>query len=315
MAVIPEIPSLSVIVKTDGQPAVEYDPPIEPSPTDKAGSVDPDDGPSICRYIESITDQTFSIEAVFSPSFQIRRGYDHLFMNVEVDGDWLAWDHCRIGKYFLRKPKALKVDTCWISANIPGQGTAYDLKFCSVAAIEIASLDRINQDVKIARNMGSIVIKVGFGKGLSTKKDDSISDNVLAQSKNGERIELAMKALKGRALTHGATLSARQNCDGAGLVTTWFTKQKPIATFIFKYRSQAGLRSEVILPPHEVEDTVDNDILQMSVEELQKIAMDARRSNKSVIKRECDDDAAVVPTKHVKVKEVDGILDITEDSD
>ncbi|KAF4585630.1 hypothetical protein GQ602_004935 [Ophiocordyceps camponoti-floridani] len=236
MAVHPAIKGLTVTVKVDGKTATEYPTPLDFDPRQICDS----DVQPICCFIESSSGLSFKVEAATTAAFEAaRQPYDHLILRVSVDGHFVH-GLCNT----LKAPLTLTIDGSPKTSTVPGCEEIRRLMFSDVSGVDDATKKSITHDINVARELGLIkaFVFVAHGKQASPAKY-----NINLPSSSGP-LKLAEKAMKGRELTHGTTISNdfrlrtfQQYFD--------FRNRCKIAEFWFLYRSRGALQREMILPP------------------------------------------------------------------
>jgi hypothetical protein len=84
MAILPNVPSVSVRIIVNDEPAEEFPPPVGSSLNSDVGSLH---FPKVHRYIESQNGQSYSIEVSFDPEFHPSEGCDAVDIEKTIDGN------------------------------------------------------------------------------------------------------------------------------------------------------------------------------------------------------------------------------------
>ncbi|RCI11776.1 hypothetical protein L249_7147 [Ophiocordyceps polyrhachis-furcata BCC 54312] len=237
MAIIPEFDGLTVIVKIDGKTATEY--PV-PEDFDQLPEEESAKQP-ICCFIESASGLSFSVKASTNSAFKAPPPFDHLTLQVWVDGNHV------LGNFQLLSegPVKLKIDRCDQTSTIPGCVESRRLIFSSVSGVDGATESTIDRDVRVASKIGTIKAELSLAYG-GTKVENHGSGYQIPRSDTA--LQLAEKSMKGRELTHGATLSTDFKIK-TSVQHVAFSQMRRVATLLFFYRSRSALRKEMVLPP------------------------------------------------------------------
>lgn len=84
MAILPNVPGVSVRIIVNDEPAEEFPPPVGSSLNSDVGSLY---FPKVHRYIESQNGQSYSIEVTFDPEFHPSEGCDAVDIKTTIDGN------------------------------------------------------------------------------------------------------------------------------------------------------------------------------------------------------------------------------------
>ncbi|KFY34976.1 hypothetical protein V494_06311 [Pseudogymnoascus sp. VKM F-4513 (FW-928)] len=235
MAVIDAVPGLEVSVCINGQPVNEYE--------DSGEEIDgPLASKTVVKYIEATSDAEFTINVTIDPAFDAHRGTrDDLLVDAKIDGKWVA------GRY--RDCTANNERTNWttvldgIRDYEADRQTIRAFKFTTVEIVEIADKAKIEEDVKAAANLGEITVEVFRVNLLEYTHPKRAGVNNITP-------EISEKAIKGRALSHGTTFGAEKTARPQKTRSCSYPdgNDKPLARFIFRYRSKEALRMLLIIP-------------------------------------------------------------------
>ncbi|KAH8907232.1 hypothetical protein BR93DRAFT_978710 [Coniochaeta sp. PMI_546] len=261
MAVIKAL-GLSVSIVINGKAVPEYDDP-DPGLYDK-----PPGTKVVNKYIESEDDIEYSIrcEALPQHRWLPNRKGNILEFGVTIDGQYqhtkcLSFDHWDDGVY---------TDIVGVPTYTGRKrGTLSKFRFGSINALDEADPRTVKKDLKRAETLGVICIEV-----LRTLEIGEYTKVPRTTAKERPKLDLAGEALKGRAVSHGTTLSAASRATKADLGTRIKTKEvdkQPYAIFNFKYRSIDDLRSELIVPRSPSRDA-SAEVEKLSAEELRRPA-------------------------------------------
>lgn len=147
MAVSPQIPGLTVSVKVAGERAKEYDASRQPTTQQRSAGAAAKNNPGqtippadVTRcYIESISGLSYAVEVEVAAEFNLVAPYDHLIVQVSIDGKWADSRNIFIGGKKPSRPTALTVDESWIKTNVPGEFRRSKFMFAPVSASKSAT--------------------------------------------------------------------------------------------------------------------------------------------------------------------------------
>ncbi|KAG5983439.1 hypothetical protein E4U55_008149 [Claviceps digitariae] len=263
MAVLDQIPQIDVSVHINGRPAKEYPPPDQ---NDDHAPAHPHPDVHIHEcYIESQSGQTYTVNVSVSPEFN-NITIDAVLCRLSVDG-------CHINGVVLENSKGL-VRTRQYCFKGPYSRSAtskrvvnHKLTFSPVTTVEETSSTILKRDAKIVAALGMIVLEISTCK---VKGYDSLQ---LHRRKEKKAFTIAEKSMKGKELSHGTTFT-KGDVMTAVPRRVRIHDEKPIAKYIFRYRSRSALQSEMILP-HDLpiqEPSVSNQVLSMTDDEVRALA-------------------------------------------
>ncbi|KAI0388743.1 hypothetical protein F5Y17DRAFT_181178 [Xylariaceae sp. FL0594] len=260
MTISEDVRGLEVTVRTNQQPLQEYQSPD----AHEDGGAAPARGTTV-RYIESVDNAEFDISIKVHPTYQWGYRNHVLVANVYVDGKLIRG--CVIRNY--ETDFGFTVHRIVRGKEVgPIYANAWSLrkfKFSVVKTIDDAPKERLENDIKMAKGLGTIEVKFSrgleYGPGFAVNRQD--------YRVNLAGFELAEKSLKGKAVSHGTLYQA---CEPI-LAPTWVDvrdlPEGPIAVFKFMYRSRDALKSEFIIPRSPSRSpTLDN----LSVAERDRLA-------------------------------------------
>ncbi|KFZ08013.1 hypothetical protein V502_09600 [Pseudogymnoascus sp. VKM F-4520 (FW-2644)] len=243
MAVIDTLPGVDISISINGQSVKEY----EDAGEEAGGPLGPK---TVVKYIEAISDTEFAIKASVLPAFRVHRQsiYDLAFQ-VDVDGKWAA------GRCYLDaideaySPWNSQIEGFY-SNDATGRSTVNPFKF---ADVEIADKDKIDQDVKAAAALGQITVEVLRIKvGAETNRRENLPRQAVSK--------ISEKAVKGRALSHGTAFGVAKivGPETRTLDCVYLDgRDKPLARFVFRYRSKEALRQLLVIPRTPSPDPFD----------------------------------------------------------
>ncbi|KFY49060.1 hypothetical protein V495_00779 [Pseudogymnoascus sp. VKM F-4514 (FW-929)] len=312
MAVIDTVPGVEVSILINGQPVEEY--------VDSGEEIDgPLASKTVVKYIEAISDAEFIIKAsALSAFYQHRKTKDDILVGVEIDG-------ARVRGCFQRHAKSKK-SAPWSKIiegasglNGAGRRTISAFKFTAVEIVETTDKAKIEKDTTASAKLGEICVEIFRVKILGrTKPKDKVP--------KGAASEIAEKAVKGRALSHGTTF-------GPGKVLSTSIRKKeyldgndtPLARFVFRYRSKDALRKLLIIPRSPSPDPFD----ALSAAERESLAREAFQNRQGpkrepgikaerTVKRERSNSDAVdltgaAPKSKQRKTSMEAPIDLTDD--
>ncbi|KAI1458285.1 hypothetical protein F4805DRAFT_425164 [Annulohypoxylon moriforme] len=286
MAILEEVPGIEVTVVVAGRDATEYDDPDASEQPNEAA-----DCPTSTKYIECIDGANFSVK------YHLTNDYDWSYQNhsltftlhadgTRLKGTVLKERDLRYG----HKTTEIKEKEYFDAATQQWQGQKF--KFSAVTTVDDVSKDRIKGDMAIAKNLGTIKVEIFRCQDLGAC---STHNSRNAHKTSG--YELSEKALKGKAISHGTSLSTPEYTRAPRFVDTRDLDKGPIAVFLFNYRSRDALKREMIIPRTPSPDPdAKPDIAHMSRAELERLAQErleqlqgngnVKQERKPIIKRE-----------------------------
>ncbi|OIW27445.1 hypothetical protein CONLIGDRAFT_633807 [Coniochaeta ligniaria NRRL 30616] len=276
MAVIDSL-GISAYVRVDGAAAVEYADP-DPSPDVKYP-----DTPVVSKYIESKDDKEYAVVCMTLPQ--------HSWLSTHKD-HLLSFQVCADGKHRAARFKRPCDHDTRYSLIVDGvtsrpRGASHEIlskfKFDAMKIVDRDDAKAAKRDTERAAGLGSIRVEVwrSLNKGLT---------DPVEQAPKKTDMSIAEKALKGRAISHGTTLSTPTVVGKQAWYNIEKLYGKPYVIFEFKYRSKDGLRSEMIVPRTPSPDPAARGIAGLSQEEVQRLAeerlAEIKKEKKPLIKRE-----------------------------
>ncbi|KFY72116.1 hypothetical protein V499_07733 [Pseudogymnoascus sp. VKM F-103] len=312
MAVIDAVPGVEVSVCVNSHPVKEYE------DTDEII-----DGPlastTVVKYIEAISDTQFTINITVHPAFdEHRQTRDDLLVNAKVDGKWVDGRFRDCTKHEKFTPWTMPV--VGMVNNEPGRETISAFMFTTVEIVEVADKAKIDEDVKAAAKLGEITVEVFRVEILEyIDPHKNVVDKIAS--------EISEKAIKGRALSHGTTFGVAKTASPYRIRRNTFLdgKDKPLARFVFRYRSREALRTLLIIPRSPSPDPFD----ALPAAERERLAREAFQQQQDpkpepgtkperIIKRERRDSDIVdltsdAPTTKQRKTTMEAPIDLTDD--
>ncbi|KAF5241376.1 hypothetical protein FANTH_9119 [Fusarium anthophilum] len=314
MAVLDEVPLVTARVRVAGELATEYDPLDDQEPVinlDKEGNKIP----TRKCYIESKSSAEFAVEVTLSDKYRLPHSHDVLLAEVYIDGQWMR-SQWRSPPFPPGMPPTIVIS----SADFLENERVITRKFVFAPITKTSdhiSTDRLSDDIKQAGKLGTIhlVLNAARLEGQTSWKPPSW---------HGERdVELAEKALKGRAISH-ATLLAETD-EKPDLNVSRVGNRRRLGEIFFCYRSHQALQHEMIIPrtpSPELSDTAgfDEDPLsQLSENDIRRLALERLHDTQikdevSQIKREASENLRTPrPWKFVRLEHGKEAVDLTDD--
>ncbi|RBQ91475.1 hypothetical protein FVER53263_00584 [Fusarium verticillioides] len=315
MAVLDEIPLVTARVRVAGELATEYDALDDQEPVinlDKEGSKIPTRN---C-YIESKSGAEFAVEVTVSGKYRLPHSHDRFIAEVFIDGQWME-SHC-IGTPF--SPGMSSTIVISGAEFLAENERVVTRKFVFAPITKTSdhiSTDRLNNDIKQAETLGTIRLRLitGWFEGPSFPKPLTWH--------GGRDVELAEKALKGRAISHATLLAEtdRKPCP----VRSKIDDMRLLGEIFFRYRSYQALQHEMIIPrtpSPELSATTgfdDDPLSHLSESDIRRLALkrlhDLQAKDEiSQIKREASENPFTPrPWKFVRLKDGKEAVDLTDD--
>ncbi|GAB7364864.1 hypothetical protein MBLNU230_g5656t1 [Neophaeotheca triangularis] len=277
MAVTDALPGVEVTVEVDGQPLKEF--------TDQELEEEPR---TITRYVEAVSGKRFILKVEVNKHAKFHG--NNYRVSVEVDGHSAQ-------QRLINKPKKSGTP---IMASIEGflvSGT--EVKEFMFSGLDLACDGKVlNKEAEVVKKLGVIGVAIEHRNitGISKFKNKTTPDPVGV---------LSEKALKGEAISHTVEYGGTKTTKTNGCRTKEVCGQPcPAATYLFKYRSNAALRSLLIIPraptPESLERREAGSLSQAEIREMQKrlVALESQMRTKPKpevkrdIKRETKREAA-----------------------
>ncbi|KAI0386078.1 hypothetical protein F5Y04DRAFT_115530 [Hypomontagnella monticulosa] len=316
MAVLEELPGVEITVQVAGRDATEYDhPDAREQQLDGAANV-----PTSNKFIECVDGSEFTITAKVRDTY--KWGYKNhvLSLRFSADGKWLESPlmsqsdnyggrlHIRVvegHKAYCHQTKRWLLQRC---------------KFSAISTVDDSKKERVEKDIKAAKDVGLIRCRIYRCIRLG-------ASDFQPSIEKGTKSELAEKALKGKAISHGISFSSENTVAPSYSHAEDLTEDNgPIAIFQFHYRSRDALKREMVIPRTPSPGPApDPEIARMSREELERLAEERlnqlrgiKEERKPVIKREIGDvvdltDNSRRPKTRRRLNEPEEAIDLTED--
>ncbi|KAF4449110.1 hypothetical protein F53441_7506 [Fusarium austroafricanum] len=316
MAVLREVPHVSARIRVAGELATEYDPLVDEETvanTSREGS----QIPTRYCYIESTSGAEFSVEVTASHDFKFPQDCDSLVANVYLDGQWMT---SRIAIKPQGHAVSITVTISDIKCSSDTSGHSVFKKFVFAPITKNSdsiTSDKATKDIKRAETLGVIhlILEAGQHKGSMDRKLPIRHDSV--------DLELAEKALKGKAISHATSLGGTTERPRPQWVR--IVNRRSVGEFFFRYRSYQALQHEMIIPrtpspePSAATSLNEDDLSRLSESEIRRLALERLRDAKvkdesARVKREADETLPVPRQwKLVKINDGKEAVDLTDD--
>ncbi|KAI0476945.1 hypothetical protein F4859DRAFT_68656 [Xylaria cf. heliscus] len=291
MAILKNIPGLEVTVQVAGTELVEYDADEEETKSLAESTT----CPTATKYIQCIDEAEFAIKIVASRRYAWRYKKHSLYFGVHIDGNYAA-------SRVISSPG----DTMAINNKIAfcpqsRRWKNYNLKFSAISTTDDSRKEIVAQDREIVKNLGQIKVVVERRVKCGRKRGGAIR-----RTNPTQKFELAEKAMKGKAISHGtAFLSVGKIRAPRPYYTESLRGDKgPIAVFRFLYRSKDALQKNLIIPRDALPSS-GRSFDSLSPTEKERLAKEKFKE----IKREKELEDEVKPIIKRKAEE---LVDLTE---
>ncbi|KAI3555314.1 hypothetical protein CABS03_02877 [Colletotrichum abscissum] len=286
MAVIDELKGVKVTIQVNGQEAVEYDDPdgFENDVNRKHATH------RIFKYIESKDDTCFTVKYEVNHMHRWESPKSAFSLYLYVDGKRMDSVVCEASRFNSFDP-FYKWSTVVEGSRGSSRDPSYDrlskFKFSQVTTVDDATKERVEGDSKKAKSLGVIEI---FVYPLTITGPSYSSGHEHYRDNQNSSFNIAEKALKGRAVSHGTSFT-----DGGfvskrkSVCADYLNGGNPMACFMFKYRSRDALQKELIIPrspsPEAIDELSEADIRRLAAERLDEINQNGRRSGTVKLER------------------------------
>ncbi|KAG6011582.1 hypothetical protein E4U54_008015 [Claviceps lovelessii] len=277
MAIIHRIPQFDVYVFVNGQPAKEYRLPQRQHGDRAPAHRHPTVHTNEC-YIESQSGQSYTVEVDVWLNVQTT-STEAVLCTLSVDGQKVQ---ARIVEDNgpRRLPGAPEYYTQGINSwprrcsfagryglSATSQGvTREKLVFAPVTTVEETSKTTLERDAKLVAGLGTIEMEIS-----ACTVTGYHPLQVHGQAGNEKPFIVAEKSMKGKEISHGTTF-AEGDVVSALPVSCEIRDVRPLAKFIFHYRSRSALQREMIIPYDSPGPTVSDQVLSMTDDEVRSLA-------------------------------------------
>lgn len=319
MAIHEDVPGVEVTVRCHERPLRELEDP-------NAQDDDAPACPTMSKYVECVDDTEFDVSIIVGPDYAWGYRNHVLVASLYIDGEYVRGVVTRSKdvSYGIHG-KPLTIRGAEARNAMTGLWTLSKFKFAAVKTIDDAPKERVEKDLKTAKDLGTIEVKftraIEHGPGYHNYSDD-------VQSRS---FELAEKSLKGKAVSHGTSYGNTETVRTPRYVDARNIPEDngPILVFRFMYRSKDALRRELIIPRSPSHSPAFENLTPAERDRLARERLNELRGKKIkredgrvVIKREfgeildlTQDPPAPRPTKKSRLQtgvEVD-VIDLTDD--
>ncbi|KAL0940926.1 uncharacterized protein CTRU02_203689 [Colletotrichum truncatum] len=324
MAIIGELPGVKITIEVNGLNAQEYE--------DQDGPTE-DKNPRRAqrrsyKYVESHDNAPFSVVYEVDNRSSRLADQEALGIFLFVDGNqmdsvlWEASRHPGDGAVWRHVVSGAR-----IASAHSGLDFFRKFQFAKVTTVDDAENTRVADDIKVSESLGMIQVYV---YSCTIKSNRFVEGRATPAASQDKSFELAEKALKGRAVSHGTSYADGGLIPQTHSVSVHFHPKEPIALYSFKYRSRDALHKELIIPrspsPQGINGLSDAEIRRLAAERLEDINQQNRQS--PILKREAKDpvikrehaefyDLTEEPTKRewkkVKIDNMHEAIDLTDD--
>ncbi|KAK0104436.1 hypothetical protein ONS95_004726 [Cadophora gregata] len=241
MAILPAVPGLEVTIQSLNQDLPEYD---DDGDFTQSKFAHLPEGQRSQKFVECKTNAEFRIRLVLKHPY--RMDCQSLAFKANVDGHGIAQATCTDAWFGRCSGYYMELITARLDRISPTQLSSRTLKFSSIKKVDDPDSSRVKKDAKALAGIGEIVVSVH--RAVQRDSNPPVVGNYnLAQHKPPE--EVAEKALKGKAISHGVSYGEQQIVTRTAKETVDLDgPHHPIGVFVFKYRSREDLQAELIIP-------------------------------------------------------------------
>ncbi|KAI1496181.1 hypothetical protein F5X99DRAFT_401202 [Biscogniauxia marginata] len=326
MAIVEDVPGVEVTILVRGQPSREYEDGDSSEAQDQAGAA----CPVACKYIECADDTEFVVQTKIT-------GYKWGYRNHALSSETYV-DGKRIRGVLIRSLKCEQYCpyTCTVQGEekydrATGRWSVHRFKFAAVDTVDEARKERVAEDIKIAKNLGVIEVKL---LRVTEHGPTGYSQRASGINPGTGKFELTEKSLKGKAISHGTSYSKAESISAPRFVDTRTIPEDngPIAIYRFLYRSREALKRELIIPRSPapsptLQGLTDAERDRLARERLEELKQAKIKKERNVIKREFgevfdltkdNDEVPLEPPRPTKVSRLSSgreveVVDLTDD--
>lgn len=286
MAILPAVPGLEVTIQSFNEDLPEYD---DDSDFTQSKFAHLPEGKRSQKFVECKTNAEFRIRLVLKHPYKM--DCQSLAFKANVDGHGIAQATCTDAWFARCSGYYMELITARLDRISPTQLSSRNLKFSSIKKVDDPDSHRVKKDAKALAGIGEIVVSVH----RAVQRDSNVpavGNYNLSQHK--PPAEVAEKALKGKAISHGVSYGEQQIVTRTSKDTVDLDgPHNPIGVFVFKYRSREDLQSELIIPRSPSPDPVPSPLhARSSNGNNAAVSRDARLANlkKEIEKIKAEDD-------------------------
>ncbi|CZT46851.1 uncharacterized protein RSE6_07352 [Rhynchosporium secalis] len=241
MAILKDVPGLEVSIQSDNEDLPEYN---DEGDFTQSKFAHLSEGSRSQKYVECKTDAEFRIRLVLKHPFKI--DCQSLAFKANVDGHGIAQATCSQAWFQRSSGYYMELISARLDRISPTQMSSRALKFSSIKKVDDPDSHRVKKDAKALTGIGEILVTVH----RTVQKDVTMpaTGNYIT-SQHKLPTEVAEKALKGKAISHGVSYGEQKIVSRTTRETVDLDgPSNPIGVFVFKYRSREDLQSELIIP-------------------------------------------------------------------
>ncbi|KAG9525870.1 hypothetical protein KCU93_g5714, partial [Aureobasidium melanogenum] len=299
MAIIPDVPHVSVDIVVDGRPLPEY------LDEDDEDSISPT---STIKYVECVSGSRFAIRTdLTGMEFRHINGGDTVSVEYYLDGQ-------KAGSSVMRFPLRHHSVSTRPSVRYREGGLWKERNFMFADLVTSEDVACTNPRPEL-RDLGTITVKLYHA--ILRKKHAAASQRHDSKKLNVGHEAIHEKHLKGQAISHQASLG---EAVSIGAISSFSTRHlgDAFAVFSFRYRSRRDLQALCLIPrspsPIPLEDRPEESLNREELLELlrrQKARQEEQIQIKQELKRErvedddSDDELVVIssrpPTRKLKI--------------
>ena len=199
MAIIDKLPGIKVTVCVNGEALPEY--PDEDGANDtifqqKRESFTIAPHMQSSNYVECVSDTEFEVKIEAGPPFNLESQYDQVVFWVEIDGQNIAGQYVPLAN-FQDQVFRSTIGEALTQINV-NELSSRKLQFRGIAKVDEKDKDRIEADKNLALGLGEIVVH--FHR---VKTSTVLTQSRVSRPQADAAAEIAEKALKGKAISHG----------------------------------------------------------------------------------------------------------------
>ncbi|KAK2058786.1 hypothetical protein LY76DRAFT_626263 [Colletotrichum caudatum] len=320
MAIIRDFSGVKVTIQVDGRDATEYDDP---------DGVENDANRKNARwrtsaYVEAKDDAFFCVRYQVDNNHCWEGPKNAIALALYVDGKRIETVLCEAQCFLNFNPSYVWESTVEGSRQ-KSRSSGYDrlnkFKFSKVTTLDDAANDRVKVDTAKSKLLG--VIEVFIYPVIITGPSRYSNSDRCYDTQN-DNFEIAEKALKGRAVSHGTSFADGGVVSQRPSVTAeYLNNNNPIAAFTFKYRSRDALHKELIIPrspnPEPISGLSETEIRRLAMERLHDInasipGSSTKRQNADLVQNRLSSPTVKRESHRPIIKrEYTEILDLTEE--
>ncbi|KAI0451492.1 hypothetical protein F5B21DRAFT_486757 [Xylaria acuta] len=235
MAIHNDVPGVEVTVRCNERPLREIEDPNAHDDNDAAAC------PLTTKYIECVDDTEFDVSIEASSDYQWGYRNHVLVADIYVDGTYIRGlitrsTEARFGRYFIKGQHTFSSST--------GLWSQRKFKFTAVKTIDDTQKERVERDLQVAKNLGTIEVK------FYRKIEDGPGSYIGPSDTKLGAFELAEKSIKGEGVSHGTSYGGCETIKAPTFINARTIEEDngPILIIRFIYRSRDALKRELIIP-------------------------------------------------------------------